>query len=190
MAHDLLSLKQLGRYLSYDWRERFVPKSKAAHERRTIVDMMVWPRLWAFQKEPARNVSKKAWAKARIAASGHAAAQPRRQWGVRRESVGIDKEWEMVKEFHEKFGHPAKESPEFLGKDRAEKRRAWMLEELGEFMESETLTDQADAMIDLIYFALGTMVEMGVRPERLFSIVHKANMDKLWADGKPRWRKD
>jgi predicted HAD superfamily Cof-like phosphohydrolase len=41
-------------------------------------------------------------------------------------------------------------------------------------------------MIDLIYLALGTMVELGVKPESLFQIVQDANMSKLWPDGKPR----
>jgi predicted HAD superfamily Cof-like phosphohydrolase len=110
---------------------------------------------------------------------------------LRREiQLGINSEWEKVNEFHKVFGHPAPLRPRFLDKDRAGKRYAWMLEELDEFMESETLTDQADAMIDLIYFALGTMVEMGVKPEGLFSIVHKANMDKLWDDGKPHCKED
>jgi predicted HAD superfamily Cof-like phosphohydrolase len=65
-----------------------------------------------------------------------------------------------------------------------------MLEEIDEFIESDNITDQADAMIDLIYFALGTLVEMGVKPQKLFDIVHEANMTKLWEDGKPRYNSD
>jgi predicted HAD superfamily Cof-like phosphohydrolase len=104
--------------------------------------------------------------------------------------MGINQQWEMVNEFHKKFGHPAPGAPILLGKERAKKREAWMLEEVAEFMEAETIADQADAMIDLIYFALGTLVEMGVPPEGIFNIVHKANMDKLWEDGLPRWKAD
>jgi tetratricopeptide (TPR) repeat protein len=63
-----------------------------------------------------------------------------------------------------------------------------MREEINEFLEARTLVEQADAMIDLMYFAMGTMVEMGLRPEELFDIVHHANMSKLWSDGKPRFR--
>ena len=63
-----------------------------------------------------------------------------------------------------------------------------MREEVDEFVESTNVVDQADAMIDLIYFALGTLVEMGVRPAPLFDIVHNANMQKLWPDGAPRIR--
>ncbi len=41
-------------------------------------------------------------------------------------------------------------------------------------------------MIDLAYLVFGTLVEMGVKPDEVFSIVHQANMSKLWEDGKPR----
>ena len=61
---------------------------------------------------------------------------------------------------------------------------------MAEFLAARSVPDQADAMIDLIYFAVGTLVEMGVRPETLFDIVHAANMTKLWPDGKPRFRED
>ena len=43
-------------------------------------------------------------------------------------------------------------------------------------------------MIDLIYFALGTLVEMGVKPKEIFDIVQTANMTKLWEDGKVHYR--
>ncbi len=101
--------------------------------------------------------------------------------------MSIHHEWQLVKEFHEKFGHPVSDKPQFMPKERAEKRYAWMLEEINEFIEAEDLVEQSDAMIDLIYFTLGTLVEMGVKPEKLFEIVHKANLSKLWEDGKPHF---
>lgn len=102
----------------------------------------------------------------------------------------MNESYEMVKEFHTGFRLPVSERPVMLDADRAQKRYSWMLEELDEFAEADSLVDQADAMIDLIYFALGTMVEMGVRPDRLFEAVHRANMTKLWPDGKPHFRED
>ncbi|HBL85307.1 MAG: HAD family hydrolase [Clostridiales bacterium GWF2_38_85] len=98
--------------------------------------------------------------------------------------MSIDREWEMVHEFHNKFDAPYKDKPELLSEDRVQKRYSWMLEEIDEFAEADNIIDQADAMIDLIYFALGTMVEMGVKPAKLFEIVHDANMKKIWPDGK------
>lgn len=102
----------------------------------------------------------------------------------------MNKEWNDVRLFHEKFGSPHPDVPTMLTEKRARARADWMEEEIGEFLEARSLVDQADAMIDLIYFALGTMVEMGVRPDELFAAVQKANMDKLWPDGKPHYRED
>lgn len=102
----------------------------------------------------------------------------------------MNKQWEMVKEFQEKFGHPVAEKPVLMEKGRAQKRYNWMLEEINEFLAAEDIAEQADAMIDLMYFALGTLVEMGVKPEKLFEIVHSANMAKLWEDGKPHYGAD
>ena len=65
-----------------------------------------------------------------------------------------------------------------------------MLEEINEFLDAvkeQDVVAQADAMIDTIYFALGTLVEMGVQPGILFDIVQHANMSKIWPDGKPHY---
>ena len=40
-------------------------------------------------------------------------------------------------------------------------------------------------MVDLIYFALGTLTEMGVEAGAAFAVVHAANMEKLGPDGRP-----
>lgn len=98
--------------------------------------------------------------------------------------------FDQVREFHSRFGHPVADRPRLLPAPRAAARAEWMREEVDEFLSAENVVDQADAMIDLIYFAVGTLVEMGVRPARLFDIVHQANMAKLWEDGAPRWRED
>ena len=65
-----------------------------------------------------------------------------------------------------------------------------ILEEKNEFLASDEIVEQADAMIDVIYFALGTLVEMGIKPDNLFQIVQDANMSKLWPDGKPHYNQD
>ncbi len=102
----------------------------------------------------------------------------------------MDSAWEKVREFHVAFGAPHRDAPELLPPDRIAARAEWMREEIDELLEAETIAEQADAMIDLIYFALGTLVEMGVRPQPLFDIVQEANMSKLWPDGKPHYRED
>lgn len=102
----------------------------------------------------------------------------------------MNKEWEEVKLFHKKFNHPVSSCPKKMEKERAKKRYNWMLEEINEFLEAAEegdIVEQADAMIDVIYFALGTLVEMGIKPDKLFDIVQYANMSKLWEDGKPHY---
>ena len=95
----------------------------------------------------------------------------------------INEEYEQVKEFHKTFKSPISDTPVLLTESRAKMRAGFMREEIDEFEESASIYDQADAMIDLIYFALGTLVEMGVKPKNIFDIVHNANMSKLWDDG-------
>jgi predicted HAD superfamily Cof-like phosphohydrolase len=99
----------------------------------------------------------------------------------------MKKEWNDVREFHEKFGHPVAERPVMIDKRRALSRAKWMQEEVAEFLIADDIYEQADAMIDLMYFALGTMVEMGLEADELFAIVQQANMAKLWPDGKPHY---
>ena len=95
---------------------------------------------------------------------------------------------QKVREFQLAYGHTLPETPSLLPPNRQQQRLAYMQEELDEFAEAKTVLDQTDAMLDLIYFALGTLTELGVEPDVLFNIVHNANMQKLWPDGKPRFQ--
>lgn len=47
-----------------------------------------------------------------------------------------------------------------------------------------SLVNQVDALVDLLYLTYGSFVLMGVDPEPFFEIVHRANMGKIWPDGK------
>ena len=49
------------------------------------------------------------------------------------------------------------------------------------------LIGQVDAFTDILYFANGGFTEMGVVPDRIFNIVHQANMGKIFPDGKPHF---
>jgi predicted HAD superfamily Cof-like phosphohydrolase len=107
--------------------------------------------------------------------------------------MSINYEYNEVKKFHEAFGHPVAEKPTVMDLERAKKRYSWLLEEINEFLDATNKADlyeQVDAMIDVIYFALGTLVEIGVPPAEIFTIVQKANMSKLWNDGKPHYKPD
>lgn len=98
----------------------------------------------------------------------------------------MDTQWKDVRDFHKAFGHPAPDAPVMLTEDRVTKRARWIDSETQELREATTIADQADAFIDIIYFAIGGLVELGLRPYKLWLIVQCANMAKLWPDGKPR----
>ena len=95
----------------------------------------------------------------------------------------MKKEWNDVREFHEKFGHPVAAEPKMIDRKRALSRGKWMNEEVAEFLIADSIYEQADAMIDLMYFALGTLVEMGLdvqEPEGAFYMfinIKKYGMD-------------
>ena len=95
-----------------------------------------------------------------------------------------------VRDFHVAFDHPAPTGPLMQPIARAEKRAEWIEEEAQELRDARTLEDQADAYLDIIYFGLGGLVELGLEPSKLFDIVQAANMAKLWEDGLPRRRED
>lgn len=102
----------------------------------------------------------------------------------------MNAEQDMVRQFHQSFRHPVATRPAPLSPERVANRAKWLAEEVDEFRQAKTLDEQADAIVDLVYFALGTLVEMGVDGAPLFQIVHDANMKKLWGDGAPRFGTD
>jgi hypothetical protein len=78
----------------------------------------------------------------------------------------------------EVIGLPIPERPTRLDPER----KAWALgalrEELDELASSEVLEEEVDALLDLVYFALGRVVEMGVAVRPAFETIHAANMAK------------
>ena len=91
----------------------------------------------------------------------------------------INDAYKLVKKFQEMARQPIETFPQYLSKERCNIRCKWMREEIKEFEESGTIYEQADAIIDLLYYAIGTLVEMGVEPDQLFLLVHEYNMKKL-----------
>ena len=91
---------------------------------------------------------------------------------------------EMVREFSERFGIPIPPVPTQLNGEAFQYRLNFMHEELEEFAEawgSNSIVDQADALVDLVYVALGTAAMMGLPWDQIFEAVHKANMQKVRA---------
>lgn len=90
-----------------------------------------------------------------------------------------------VREFHRTFDQPAPEKPTAQPEARARQRGVWVREECDELDEATALPcplartiGQADAYLDIIYFGIGGLVELGVEPSALWDIVHAANMAK------------
>lgn len=108
------------------------------------------------------------------------------------ERRGLDIVYDQVKEFHKIFNHPTSKTPITLDPLRKITRAEWMREEINEFLDGDgDVVAEADAMEDLIYFAVGTLVEMGIyKPQQLMDRIQKANMDKIFPDGKPHYRSD
>jgi len=95
---------------------------------------------------------------------------------------GLNVAFTQVREFHKAFDHPAPDRPIIQPFDRASARADWIEEECDELRDAKTLRDQVDAYTDILYFALGGMVELGVMPQSIFDVVHNANMAKLHID--------
>lgn len=94
----------------------------------------------------------------------------------------IDHECTNVYEFAEKFNFPRHFVPVDMSRRYLRERAAMMNEEIGEFIsaiEAQDLAGQADALIDLVYFAKGTAVALGLPWEKLWDDVHRANMEKV-----------
>lgn len=89
--------------------------------------------------------------------------------------------FEDVKAFHRKFGLLVSETPTHLTRRKLAERVECLQEELNEFAdasEAQDLEGQADALVDLVYFALGTAVMLGLPWKQLWKDVHRANMAK------------
>lgn len=57
--------------------------------------------------------------------------------------------------------------------------RKMVNDELDELEQAETLTEQADALVDAIYYICDFAARHGVNLDPLFDIVHGANMQKI-----------
>lgn len=92
--------------------------------------------------------------------------------------------YEDVAAFHEKFGLTYNGGPRLLDFDVLSFRMKFLEEELGEFIESaaeQDLPGMADALIDLVYVAMGTAYMLGLPWQQLWNEVQRANMSKVRA---------
>lgn len=107
----------------------------------------------------------------------------------------MKKQIEQVGAFHKAFGVPKMDVPEIPDAQRVKLRISLIEEELSELkegLEKESLIDVADALCDIQYVLLGTVLEFGLHDkfEALFNEVHSSNMSKLDENGKAIYRED
>lgn len=103
---------------------------------------------------------------------------------VRTRRVFVYDEYDDVRAFYEKFGQPQGAVPSLrnMSFQRVQERIDFMQEELDEFKQSlrnKDLDGMADALIDLVYVAKGTAIELGLPWEELWMDVQRANMAKV-----------
>ena len=100
-----------------------------------------------------------------------------------------------VEHFHKTFGHPVSNEPRLIKFERSVLRADLMNEENQEYDEAcddSNIVEVADALGDMLYILLGTIIEHGMQDKILdiFNEIHDSNMSKLGEDGKPILRED
>jgi len=109
---------------------------------------------------------------------------------------GLEPLADAVTEFHCAFEQPVgdKRAPQAMADDRHKLRVDMLKEEVDELelapFGKRPLVDAVDAYADLIYLAIGGLVELGVDPGPVLEEVHRSNMSKLGIDGRPMYRED
>lgn len=99
----------------------------------------------------------------------------------------------LVTEFHETFGHPVNTVPTGLDGSTLELRLRLIQEEWDEVREavdSDDIVATAHELGDLIYVVYGFAITLGIDLTAVVEEIHRSNMTKLDADGKPVVRDD
>jgi len=96
----------------------------------------------------------------------------------------------QVQEFHETYGLPVKSEPHISDAQTNALRinlLAEELDELREALEAGDMVEVLDALTDLQYVLDGAYLSFGLHDvkQAAFDEVHRSNMSKLGADGKP-----
>jgi predicted HAD superfamily Cof-like phosphohydrolase len=97
---------------------------------------------------------------------------------------------EQVQEFHETYGLPVEATPKIDDEKTNALRINLLAEELDELKEALAagdIVEVLDALTDLQYVLDGAYLSFGLHDVKIaaFDEVHRSNMSKLGADGKP-----
>jgi predicted HAD superfamily Cof-like phosphohydrolase len=98
-----------------------------------------------------------------------------------------------VLDFTKAFGLPENDKPKIIDTDIRELRINLLMEEVDEYLtgeQTDDIVEIADALIDLIYIAVGTAITYGIPFEKVWNEVHRSNMAKLGPNGEVLRRED
>jgi len=87
----------------------------------------------------------------------------------------------MVEEFHRKYGAPVATAPTMTPVDERRFRADLMRAELAEYeaaCEKDDMVEAYDALLDLLYVTIGSLVSHGFPLQEGFVEVHTSNMTK------------
>lgn len=95
----------------------------------------------------------------------------------------MQKELELVQEFHTKFKVPVAKKPTLIPEDRSALRFRLMAEEVEEYAAGARQADLeniAKELCDILYGVYGTILEHGLQDkiEEIFAAVHASHMSK------------
>ena len=96
--------------------------------------------------------------------------------------------FEKVKQFMTTFGQEVKQKPEFPSENIIDLRIKLIEEELQELKDSiknKDIIEVADALSDILVVTYGGAAAWGLEIDKCFNEVHRSNMSKLSAEGKP-----
>ena len=102
---------------------------------------------------------------------------------------------QMVGDFHTVFDQKDGNKPRLISSNEGKLRYSLLAEENNEYLEAVEKNDLvgiADALGDQLYIIYGTILKHGLQHkiEEVFREIHRSNMSKLGADGKPIYRED
>jgi predicted HAD superfamily Cof-like phosphohydrolase len=101
-----------------------------------------------------------------------------------------------VKKFHKTYDLTIREEPTINFPLKESILRFHLMEEENkeyiEAVKNKNLVEVADALGDMLYILCGTILDHGLqyKIEAIFNEIHRSNMSKLDANGKPIYRED
>jgi predicted HAD superfamily Cof-like phosphohydrolase len=100
---------------------------------------------------------------------------------------------DAVREFHTTFDLVRHDRPTWPPAELAELRQRLLAEETAEVggaVAGDDLAAIAQELADVVYIAYGTALTYGIDLDAVIAEVHRANMSKLDANGRPLYRAD